>query len=280
MRQALWGCVVLVAVAGCAPGPDREHVEALFELDARRLPPAAATAEQVERGRNLFTEHCQRCHRLDRHGQDGVPTATATGTNLPARNVPTVFDSARQVLFGWDGLVGDLPTMVQRELRTRCGRSDEPALADDAQAIAGYLATWRSVGRWDRYVEGDDAALSSAEQHGLAVFLTTGCAACHGGRNLGGATVHKLGLAQPWPTSDRGRAAVTGRAADEFLFKAPMLRRVAHTAPYLHDGSIATLPEMVRRMAKHELGKELAEAEVGAVVEFLGAVGDLDDTGR
>ncbi len=273
MRQAFWRSVVLVAVTGCTPGPDREHIEALFELDARRVPPAAATAEQVERGRNLFTEHCHRCHRLDRHGQDGQPTA-------PARNVPTVFDSARQVLFGWDGTVGELPAMVQRELRTHCGRGDDAAVADEAQAIAGYLATQRSFGRWDRYVEGDDTALSTGEQHGLAVFLTTGCAACHGGRNLGGATVHKLGLAQPWPTGDRGRAAVTGAASDEFVFKAPMLRRVAHTAPYLHDGSVATLPEMVRRMARHELGKELAEAEVDAVVEFLTAIGDLDTTER
>ena len=107
--------------------------------------------------------------------------------------------------------------------------------------------------------------------------MRAGCAACHGTRLLGGRSIHPLGVATPWPTEeDPGRSAVTGNDRDRSCFEAPPLRQVAHTAPYFHDGSVDELSEAIRRMARHELGKELVAADVAAIERFLRAVGDLD----
>ena len=132
------------------------------------------------------------------------------------------------------------------------------------QAITAELTTWRSRGRWDRYVEGDDAALTAEERDGLAAFLESGCATCHAGRNLGGRSTHMLGLAEPLPGHERR------------LYRAPMLRHAARTGPYLHDHSIVRLDDAVRQMARHELGRTLDEATVRAIVTFLHATTQTD----
>lgn len=289
-------------VAACDPAaPDRAHVEMLFLLDPRAGPATTWTPEQRQLGAALF-EHdvggsaCVDCHPTARRAQDG---------RVHGRNTPTLVDVSRQLLFGWDGVEHDLATMVRRELTERLGVADDGTLArtvrnDDelvrrftaafpepgsitvdhaAAALAAQLSNWRSRGRWDRYVEGDDAALSPVERHGLQVFLEVGCATCHGGRTLGGSAVFKLGLAVPFATTDPGRAQRTGKPEDQFVFRAPMLRLAVHTAPYLHDGSIAALPAVIKVMARHELGKEVTDAQVAAIAAFLQAAGDIDATG-
>jgi cytochrome c peroxidase len=79
----------------------------------------------------------------------------------------------------------------------------------------------------------------------------------------------KLGAAESFAGADFGRFNVTGEEADKYVFKVPALRNVAQTGPYLHDGSIPTLEEMVRVMARHQLGKQLTDSEVNDVVLFL-----------
>lgn len=267
-RQAV--VVALALLAACAdPGPHRDHVDALFALDARAAAPAAPAAALVVRGAQLFTERrggvaCSDCHDPGRHGQDGAVHGRAT---------PALADVARQLLFGWDGATTTLDAMVARELRQRCGI--EQPKADEVAALAAWLATWRTRGRWDRYVEGDDGALTPFERHGLRTFLEVGCAACHAGRNLGGRSRHVLGAAQPAAAADTGLHAATGRAADRFAFRAPMLRLAAATPPYLHDGSLADLDATVRFMARHGLGRDLDDAQVAAIVGFLRATADV-----
>ena len=80
----------------------------------------------------------------------------------------------------------------------------------------------------------------------------------------------KAGLVEPWPDQeDPGRYAVTHRRGDRLVFKVPSLRNVERTAPYFHDGQVATLDEAVRRMARYQLGRKLREAEVAVVVTWL-----------
>lgn len=258
-----------VVVAACAdPGPGRDHVDALFALDPRALPAVVATPAQRQLGAELFTRRlgaaaCSDCHDPAGRGQDG---------RSHGRNTPALVDVSRQLVFGWDGGATDLRDVVARELRERCGVDDVAAAA----ALTAHLDGWRTRGRWDRYVEGDDAALSAAERRGLATFIELGCAACHAGRTLGGRSRHKLGAAEPFATADTGLHAVTGREEDRFFFKAPMLRLAAKTGPWLHDGSIDDLREVVRLMARHELGKIASEEQVDAIVLFLQAVADVD----
>lgn len=301
-----WFAIPLL-LAACAPaGPSRELVDALFAHEhprARAANAAPASTAAATLGAALFAaplasgtaRSCADCHLP--HG--GRPSAQATPLveGTPLRRAPTLLDAARQFAFGWDGLEPELQAMVASELRDarRCGTDDPklalavastPALAsawqhafdaapcvtDAAAAIAAWLRTQRSVGSWDRYVDGDDAALPAAARAGLAIFLVTGCATCHGGRILGGGSVHKLGIARPFASRDRGRTAVTQSAADEFVFKAPPLLHAATTGPWLHDGSVDDLDEVVRLMARHELGRELPTGDVAAIVTFLRAV--------
>lgn len=284
-----------VAAASCVPGPDREHVDVVFGRHAAPEP-APAPAAVVAFGRALFDRgvggvRCGDCHDRGRLGQDG---------HAHGRDTPAMANVARQAVFGWDGARA-FAAVVRDELATRCGLVDDgavaaavgadpelaapfaaafpheaPTIARAVEALRAELATWTVRGRWDRYVEGDDAALDAAERDGLATFLAIGCAVCHRGRDLGGASVHRLGLAVPIEVADRGRELATGAAADRFLFRAPMLRLAARTGPWLHDGSVTALDAVVRLMAKHELGREITPAQVDAIVTFLRATAELD----
>jgi cytochrome c peroxidase len=89
---------------------------------------------------------------------------------------------------------------------------------------------------------------------------------------IGGGMFQKLGLVEPYPTEDKGRAKVTGRKDDEYVFKAPSLRNVAKTGPWFHDGGVETLDMAVRVMARFQLGKTLTDAEVGSIAAFLNAL--------
>jgi cytochrome c peroxidase len=83
----------------------------------------------------------------------------------------------------------------------------------------------------------------------------------------------KLGKVEAWPeTDDLGRGAISKHESDNFRFKVPSLRNIEKTAPYFHDGSVATLPQAVQLMAKHQLGKQLSERDVAAIVSWLGAL--------
>ena len=129
----------------------------------------------------------------------------------------------------------------------------------------------------DRFIASDANARTEAQLAGLARFVDTGCTTCHVGPTVGGGMYQKLGLVKPYVTKDPGHEKVTGNPADRGVFKVPSLRNVAETGPYFHDGSIATLPEVVRLMARHQLGKELDDQAVSEIVTFLGALtGSLD----
>jgi cytochrome c peroxidase len=140
-------------------------------------------------------------------------------------------------------------------------------------AIGAFERRLVTPGRWDRFLQGDTAALTPAEKRGFNTFMATGCQACHSGVLLGGAMYQKIGMLQPWPDkSDVGRVAVTHQPADSLVFKVPSLRNVAQTAPYFHKGTAATLQEAVRLMARHQLGKDLTGEQVVDIVTFLNAL--------
>ena len=113
-----------------------------------------------------------------------------------------------------------------------------------AQAIATYERTFVSpVTRFDRFVEGDAAALSSSEVAGFRLFTgKAGCVKCHSGFAFTDFAFHDIGL----PGDDRGRGAVLRLEAADHAFKTPGLREIGRSAPYMHDGSLATLADVVR----------------------------------
>jgi cytochrome c peroxidase len=166
--------------------------------------------------------------------------------------------------------------------------SKEPMTVDNAaKAVAAYertLITPNSA--YDRYVKGDKQVMTEQQVRGMQTFADAGCTACHSGPAFSGpAMAPGTGFFMKFPTfadseyvkkydltADGGRFAVTGKEADRDMFKVPTLRNIELTAPYFHNGSVKTLDEAVRVMAKTQLNRDLSDAETADIVAFLGAL--------
>lgn len=150
-----------------------------------------------------------------------------------------------------------------------------------ATAIGAYERILLTPAPFDDYLKGNTAAIGPQAKRGLDKFMSVGCAGCHSGVVVGGQMFQKFGLtADYWTLTgstekellkgrDKGRFHDTKDDADSYMFKVQQLRNVAMTAPYFHDGSVATLPEAVRVMAKLQLGRDLGDADVADIVAFL-----------
>ena len=192
---------------------------------------------------------------------------------LGARHVPTLINRGYDRAFFWYGRISSLEEqvlqpiqdpkemdmtlerVVKRLKRRRSYRKQfqvafaRPTNAEDlARALASYVRTILSGDApVDRYMNGKRDALSVQARQGLRIFLGKGnCTACHLGPTFTDESFHNTGVAwQDGELLDPGRFAVTGKEADRGAFKTPTLREVAHTAPYMHDGSLETLEEVI-----------------------------------
>ncbi len=248
---------------------------------------------------------CASCHKLDQAGIDGRRTAVGIGGQTGAINTPTVFNSGFNFRQFWDGRAASLEDQAAGPVHNPAEMAsswDEVAakLRQDhyyrnafghlyaggvaAAAIKDAIAAFeRSLvtpdARFDRWLRSDKSALGERELRGYRLFKDFGCASCHQGVNIGGNLYAGLGVfgnffadrGKDGP-EDQGRFTVTGREADRHFFKVPSLRNVARTAPYFHDGSVRTLDEAIRLMAKYQLGRELTREETALIAEFLGAL--------
>ena len=153
------------------------------------------------------------------------------------------------------------------------GRPITITLDDAAKAIGAFERRLLTPSRWDDFLKGNREALGDAEIAGLRRFVEVGCQTCHFGPGMGGGMFQKLGIVMPWRDArDLGRFELSKQDSDRLVFKVPSLRNAAKTAPYFHDGSVPTLEEAVRLMGRHQLGKELSESDVNAIVNFLGSL--------
>ena len=273
------------------------------------------TEEKVALGRMLYYDarlskgqdvSCNSCNELSNYGVDNQPVSDGDQGQKDTRNSPTVYNAAGHFVQFWDGraptveeqakgpilnpvemampsekralaVVYSMPEYVAAFQRAFPGEKHPVTFDNLAKAIGAFERKLVTVSRWDKFLGGDRAALSDAEKAGLNTFLDAGCQNCHNGVYMGGSMFQKLGLAKPWAnTNDPGRFAVTKQEADRMVFKVPTLRNVEKTAPYFHDGSIATLEEAVRQMADHQLARTLTKEEAGSIASFLKALtGDL-----
>jgi cytochrome c peroxidase len=164
------------------------------------------------------------------------------------------------------------------------GKGDTITMDNIAKAIAAYertLITPNSA--YDRYVLGDKKALSAKQVRGMETFAQIGCVACHSGPNFNGPNLPQgTGFYQKMPifadnvyvatyqlANDTGRMQVTKDPADKNLWRVQTLRSLVYTAPYMHNGSVKSLDEAVRVMAKSQLNRDLDNQQVGDIVAFL-----------
>lgn len=130
--------------------------------------------------------------------------------------------------------------------------------------------------RFDRYLRGEDDAISDDEKTGYALFKDYGCVACHQGANVGGNMFQTFGVMGDYfkdrgsvTKVDYGRYNVTGNEDERYLFKVPSLRTVTLTAPYFHDGSEEKLEDAIKVMAKYQLGRKIPDEDIRLMIQFL-----------
>lgn len=253
------------------------------------------------------TQSCDSCHPVEatRPGADGEPTSPGAHGTRGRRNSPTVLNTDLHFALFWDGRAKTLeeqaagPVMnpaemampdaaaVAERLRhpstfdaalfySAFPKDPDPFTLDHAaRAIAGFERTLRTHDRFDDFQNGNARALTSKEKLGLGRFMALGCTSCHNGPTIGARQFQRIGIVNPYPTTDRGRAELTKNASDEFVFKVPSLRNAALTAPYFHDGKVHDLPTAVEKMAWHQLGMKIKPQDRDAIVALLTSLSDV-----
>lgn len=147
-----------------------------------------------------------------------------------------------------------------------------------AQALQHYQETLRTPAPFDAWLNGDDTALDARQRRGLEHFIASGCGACHDGPLFGGGSLQRFGVVEDYrahtgsAAGDTGVMEQTGMETDRDRFRVQPLRNVARTAPYFHDGTVATLGEAVAIMAAVQLGRTLDSATIDDIVHFLQAL--------
>ena len=267
---------------------------------------------QVELGHMLFFDPrlsrshlitCNTCHSLGTGGADNVPVSIGHGWQRGPRNSPTVLNAVFNAAQFWDGRAADLaeqakgpvqasvemnstpelvvetlesiPEYVERFGQAFPGQAKPVSFDNMALALEAFEATLVTPdSRFDRWLLGDDDAIDATERRGLELFVSSGCASCHNGRNFGGQTYFPFGVierpgADILPLGDKGRFEVTATASDEYVFRAAPLRNVALTAPYFHSGQVWDLEQAVAIMGTAQLGRELDDPQAKAIAAFL-----------
>lgn len=271
---------------------------------------------KVELGKKLFFDprlsksgfiSCNSCHNLSMGGSDNLPTSIGHNWHEGPINSPTVLNSSMNIVQFWDGRAATLKEQAGGPIANpgEMGFTHDLA-ADVLRSIPQYREAFKSVygndnvnideitdalaafeetlvtpnAPFDRWLKGDKNAISPTALKGYELFKNTGCVACHNGEAVGGNSMQKMGLVEPYVTKNpaEGIAGLTGKDADRMRFKVPTLRNVELTYPYFHDGAYWKLEDAVDVMARLQLGRKLNHEEVGQIVAFLKTLtGDQPD---
>jgi len=127
----------------------------------------------------------------------------------------------------------------------------------------------------DRYLLGEENAITDEQKKGYQLFQSYGCVACHQGKNVGGNMFQKFGVLQDISlhgsnlSTDLGRYSVTKNEWDKRVFKVPSLRLAVKTPPYFHNGSVKTIQEAVDIMIRFQLGRDVPTEDRDAIIAFL-----------
>tara|TARA_R110000868_G_scaffold154736_1_gene380899 strand:+ start:12647 stop:13648 length:1002 start_codon:yes stop_codon:yes gene_type:complete len=242
---------------------------------------------------------CNSCHRLDNFGVDNEATSPGHEGKRGDRNSPSSFNAFLHISQFWDGRARDVEEQALGPILNpvEMGMASDKDVLKKISRVESYKSDfkkafpsekspikYRNIGiaigafermlvtpsRFDDYLKGDIRALSSKERSGLSKFIEVGCVSCHNGSTVGGGMYQKLGAIEDYPQNeDLGLYNVTKNEDDKYFFKVPSLRNVEHTGPWLHDGSITDLNEMIKIMGRFQLGVELPAGDINEIRAFL-----------
>jgi cytochrome c peroxidase len=250
------------------------------------------------------TVSCASCHALETAGVDNHQYSHGVDDQLGGVNAPTVYNAVYNFVQFWDGRAKTLadqaagPPLNPVEMaspsfdliiaKLKADKAfakafdkvypdglTEANITDAIEEFERTLITPNS--RFDKWLRGDDSAITADELAGYELFKTYDCATCHVGPNLGGLSYELMGLRKHYfadrgmelTNEDNGRYKETQQERDRHRFKVPGLRNVEHTWPYYHDGTRHTLEEAVRDMAIYQSGVELSDADIDQISSFL-----------
>ncbi len=276
-----------------------------------------ASDAEILLGKTLFfdprlsrnrTQSCASCHNPALGLGDGVALGTGAEGNRLGRNTPPLYNLAWNTAFFWDGRAPSLEAQALNPIESNAEMNIPlPMLVERLSGIEGYRPLFRDafgddtvdaarIGRalaafertlvsrnspFDRFLAGDTNAMSEAAQRGLKLFRGAAwCSVCHDGPNLTDSAFHNIGVRG----NDPGRQAIAPGHRMQGAFKTPGLRNVALTAPYMHDGSVATLEDVMKfynrggddHRRRDPLVRELdlSKRDIADLVEFMKALTD------
>ena len=250
------------------------------------------------------TVSCASCHDLATAGVDNHQYSHGVNDLMGGVNAPTVFNAVYNFVQFWDGRATTLaaqaagPPLNPVEMASPSFESIIEKLNADKAFVKAFKAVYpdgiseanltdaiehfeRTLitphSRFDKWLRGDDAAITADELEGYELFKKYDCATCHAGKNLGGLSYELMGLRKHYfearglelTEEDNGRYKETKQERDRHRFKVPGLRNVEHTWPYYHDGTRETLEAAVRDMGTYQSGVELTECETAKITAFL-----------
>lgn len=288
-----------------APNRANEPLQPLpasLPTDARKV----ALGERLFNDKRLSADNtlaCSGCHAEDKAGTDNRRFAEGIRKQFGDINAPTTFNAVFNTRQFWNGRAANLqeqaggPPLNPIEMGSRDWQEIIAKLAADAPLTAEYAALypgdWSAAGitdaiaeyektlitpdsRFDKWLKGDDKALTQAELDGYQRFKAYRCSSCHVGKAVGGQSFEYMDLKADYfkdrgnPLgSDAGMKDFTKKPEDLHRFKVPNLRNIELTAPYMHDGTVTTLDDAVRIMGTYLSGMPIPEGDRALIVSFL-----------
>lgn len=263
---------------------------------------------------------CNSCHQLAEGGDDNRARSIGQNGQNSLRSAPSLWNIGFQTVLYWDGRAVSLEAQILDHLRNpvistwpdigtlvlQLGQSTQyqqafsEAFPEDkaafygisgeniARAITSFERTLlASNSDFDRYIAGDQSAISASAKRGIQAFNEAGCLACHFGANFAGPAPGPAlkmgdGFYELFPNNlgsrydqqyhfvdDLGRFAYTGDPEERYMWRVPPLRNIALTAPYFHNGAVDTLEEAIRVMGKTQFDKQLSDGVVNDIAAFL-----------
>jgi cytochrome c peroxidase len=245
---------------------------------------------------------CLSCHSFSLGGADRLSHSIGINGATTRVNTPTIFNTRFNFRFNWDGKFTNLDDHLDALMTNpRTMGTQWPETIASLHQVPAYVRAFDRIypdgltatnvkdalvayelslntpnARFDRFLVGDQTALTATEKEGYRLFKNYGCISCHQGVNVGGNMFQPFGVIGNYLTdrgqiqpADLGRFNVTKNEADLYLFRVPSLRNVAVTAPYFHDGSAKTLKDAIEKMTKYQLGRALTKSQIDLIAEFL-----------
>ena len=282
MRRLIVCAIAVLGFSASLSAGDSEVIKTPKGLAPLKLPDEnPLTQAKIELGKQLYfdprlsvdnTVSCASCHDPEKGWSNGERFATGVRGQKGGRSAPTIINSAYQTFQFWDGrahllegqALGPIQNPIEMDLKldALCEKLNKiPGYRQQFQEVFGTDANPEGIAKaiacfertvlsgdapYDRFKAGDEKALSESAQRGMKVFFGKGhCSACHQGSNFTDGAFHNIGLGIDDPSPDLGRMAETKMAGDRGSFKTPTLREIARTGPYMHDGRLKTLEEVV-----------------------------------